>query len=157
MNGVLYAVYPVGMRQLGIRGRVEKDGPSPAMPKPFQSMLLSSVAPQPQATSTPAVRTASVGLSGTISNEKTIALALREDEQVGKKKGIDVENLSNATSILRLSMDDPLHIEEMEYIEAQRHQQKVRSKLENLHHNLGIERTLVLANEQTMVDEAYQQ
>ena len=126
VNGVLYAVYPVGMRQLKIRGRVEKDGPPPVMPKPFQSMLLSSVAPQPQATSTPAVGTASASLSGTVSNERTITSVPREDQQVSKKKGIDVENLSNATSISRLSVDDPLYIEEMEYIEAQRHQQKVR-------------------------------
>ena len=44
----------------------------------------------------------------------------------------------------------------MEYIEAQRCQQKVRTKLENLHHNWGIERTLVPANELALVDEAYQ-
>ena len=44
----------------------------------------------------------------------------------------------------------------MEYIEAQRHQQKVRAKLENLHHNWDIERTLVPANESALVDEAYQ-
>ena len=47
-------------------------------------------------------------------------------------------------------------IEEMEYIEAQRRQQKVSAKLENLHRNWGIERTLVPANEMAMVDEAYQ-
>ena len=62
-------------------------------------MLLSSVAPQPQATSTLAVGTVSASLSGTVTNEKTIASTPREEEQVSKKKGIDVENLSNATSI----------------------------------------------------------
>ena len=38
---------------------------------------------------------------------KTIVSALREDNQVGWKKGVDVGNLSNATSISRLSVDDP--------------------------------------------------
>ena len=35
VNGVLYAVYPVGMKKLGIRGRVEKEGTPLAMPKTF--------------------------------------------------------------------------------------------------------------------------
>ena len=135
VNGVLYAVYLVGMKKLGIRGRVEKEGTPLAMPKPFQSTLLSKVAPQPQATSTPAVGAAPVNLSGTVTNERTIASAPKNDEQVGHKGGIDVENLSNATSILRLSVDNPLHIQEMEYIETQRHQEKVRAKLENLQCN----------------------
>ena len=45
VNGVLYAVYPVGMKKLRIRSRIEKEGTPPAIPKPFQSMLLSKVAP----------------------------------------------------------------------------------------------------------------
>ena len=45
VNGVLYAVYPVSMKRLGIRGRIEKEGTPPVMPKPFQSTLLSRVAP----------------------------------------------------------------------------------------------------------------
>ena len=126
------------------------------MPKPFQSTLLSRVAPQPQATSTLAVGAAPVDLSGTVNNERTIVSAPRNDEQVGHKRGIDVENLSNATSILRLSVDDPLHIHEMEYIEAQQCEEKVRVKLENLQHNWSIERTLVPANELPLGDEAYQ-
>ena len=97
-----------------------------------------------------------VDLSRTVNNERTIASAPRNDEQVGHKRGIDVENLSNATSISRLSVDDPLHIHEMEYIEAQWHQEKVRVKLENLQCNWSIERTLVPANELPLVDEAYQ-
>ena len=36
VNGTLYAVYLVGMKKLGIRGRIEKEGTPPAMPKPFQ-------------------------------------------------------------------------------------------------------------------------
>ena len=156
VNGVLYAAYPVSMKRLGIRGRIEKEGTPPAMPKPFQSTLLSRVAPQPQATSTPAVGAALIDLSGTVTNERTIASAPMNDEQVGHKRGIDVENLNNATSILRLSVHDSLHIHDMEYIEAQRHQEKVRAKLENLQHNWSIERTLVSANESPLVDEAYQ-
>ena len=54
------------------------------------------MAPQPQATSTPAVGAAPVNLSGTVTNERTIASAPKNDEQVGHKGGIDVENLSNA-------------------------------------------------------------
>ena len=156
VNGVLYAVYPVSMKRLGIRGRIEKEGTPPAMPKPYQSTLLSRVTPQPQATSMPAMGAAPIDLSGTVINERTIASAPRNDEQVGHKRGIDVENLSNATSTLRLSVDNPLHIHEMEYIEVQRHQKKVRAKLENLHCNWSIERTLVPANESPLVDEAYQ-
>ena len=156
VNGVLYAVYPVRMRRLEIRGRIEKEGTPPAMPKPFQSMLMSRMAPQLLATSKPAMGAALVSLPGMASNEKAIASAPRKNDQVSQKKGIDVENLSNATSISRLSVDNLLHIEEMEYIEAQRCQQKVRAKLENLHCNWCIERTLVPANEPTPVDEAYQ-
>ena len=141
---------------MGIRGRIEKEGTPPVMPKPFQSTLLSRVAPQPQATSTPAVGAAPIDLSRTVTNERTIASATRNDEQVSHKRGIDVENLSNATSILRLSVDNPLHIHEMEYIEVQRHQEKVRAKLENLQCSWSIERTLVPANEFPLVDEAYQ-
>ena len=95
------------MNRLGIRGRIEKEGTPPAMPKPFQSTLLSRVAPQPQATSMPAVGAAPIDLSRTVTNERTIASAPRNDEQVGHKRGIDVKNLSNATSISRLSVDDP--------------------------------------------------
>ena len=69
-----------------------------------------------------------------------------------EKREIDVENLSNATSISWLSVDNLMCIEEMEHIEAQRRQQKVSAKLENLHCNWGIERTLVPANEMAMVD-----
>ena len=116
VNGVLYVVYPVRMRRLEIRGRIEKEGTPPAMPKPFQSMPMCRMAPQPQATSTPAMGAASVSLPGMVSNEKTITLAPREDDQVSQKKDINVENLSNATSISRLSVDNPLHIKEMEYI-----------------------------------------
>ena len=64
VNGVLYAVYPFGMKRLEIRGRIRKEETPPPMPKPFQSMLLSRVAPQPQATSMPAVGAASISLSG---------------------------------------------------------------------------------------------
>ena len=63
------------MRRLEIRGRIEKEGTPPAMPKPFQSMLMSRMATQPQATSTPAMGAALVSLPRTASNEKTIALA----------------------------------------------------------------------------------
>ena len=118
VNGVLYAVYPISMKRLGISGRVEKEGDTTCNAQTF-STLLSRVVPQPQATSTPAVGAAPVDLSGTVNNERTNASVPRNDQQVGHKKGIDVENLSNATSILRLFVDDPLHIHEMEYIEAQ--------------------------------------
>ena len=53
-------------------------------------------------------------------------------------------------------VNNPLHIHEMEYIEAQWHQEKVRAKQENLQHNWSIERTLVPADESPLVDEAYQ-
>ena len=105
---------------LEIRGKVRTEGTPLAVPKPFQSMLMPRVAPQPQATSTPTVGAVSVSLSGMVNNERTIASAPRENSLLGQRKGIDVENLSNANSISRLSVDDPLHIEEMEYIEAQR-------------------------------------
>ena len=54
---------------------------------------------QPQATSTPVVGVASVSLTGTVTNEKTLTAALKEDDPLDQKKGVDVENLSNATSI----------------------------------------------------------
>ena len=69
VNGVLYAAYLVGMKRLGIRGRIEKEGTPPVMPKPLQSTLLSRVAPHPQATSTPAVGAAPIDLSRTVTNE----------------------------------------------------------------------------------------
>ena len=45
-----------------------QDTYGPTMPKPFQSML-SRIAPQPQATSTPAMGATSIGLSGMVNNE----------------------------------------------------------------------------------------
>ena len=80
VNGVIYTVYPVRMRRIEIRGRVEKEGTPPAMPKPFQSMLMSRMAPQPQASSTPAMGAVSVSLPRMVSNEKTIASAPREND-----------------------------------------------------------------------------
>ena len=102
--------YLVGMERLGIRGRIEKEGTPPPMPKPFQSMLLTKVAPQPQATSTPAMGAASINLSGTVTKERMIASAPRDDKQVNPKNDIDLENLSNTTCILSLSIENPLCI-----------------------------------------------
>ena len=99
---------------------------------------------------------APVDLSGTVTNEKMLVSAPRYDGQVGPKKGIDVANLSKATSISRLSVDNPLCIQELEYIEAQRCQEKLRAKLENLQCNWSIERTLVPADQSPLMNESYQ-
>ena len=40
VNGVLYAVYPQGMKKLEIRGRLNREETPPEIQKPFQSSLL---------------------------------------------------------------------------------------------------------------------
>ena len=111
---------------------------------------------QPQATYTPAVGTTATDIPGMVTNERMITSAPQEDQGIGDREDKNLENLSDATSISRLSVDDPLHIDEMEYTEAQRWQQKVSTKLDNLYQNWGVEKTLVPLDEQALVDEGYQ-
>ena len=83
-------VYPSGMECLDIWARKDKQGRSVPKPQTFQSILMSDLAPKPQATSTSAVGAPVPPLASTITNEKTIASAPREDQKVVKEMELDV-------------------------------------------------------------------
>ena len=114
VNRVLYAVYPDGMKKIDVRAHQDRQGKLVPPPKAFHSTLMANMAPGPQATSTPAMGVAVTTLASTLTNEKMLASVPREEQGHFEGEEVDPENLSNA-SISRMSVEDPLCTEEMEY------------------------------------------